>query len=162
LELASQDITGHRLRDAFQVQSLIPDDYQRALDGESFSTIVELSNASTFDVRYSPLLDAHDEVTGVIGVAIDLSERKEAKADRQRAELMSQQLEQEKQLRELKDRFISIASHEFRTPLATILSSASLLEMAEDRMSREKRFAHFRKIQLTVRNMNTLLEDVLT
>jgi PAS domain S-box-containing protein len=162
LELTAQDITGRRLRDAFQVQPLIPDDYQRALSGESFGTIIELSNGSTFDVRYSPLLDAHDEVAGVIGVAIDLSERKEAEAARRTAELMSEQLEQEKQLRELKDRFISIASHEFRTPLATILSSASLLEMAEERMSREKRFAHFRKIQLTVRNMNALLEDVLT
>ncbi len=75
---------------------------------------------------------------------------------------MGEQLEQEKQLRELKDRFVSLTSHEFRTPLATILSSASLLEMAADRMTPEKRMAHYRKIQSTVRNMNLLLEDVLT
>jgi PAS domain S-box-containing protein len=162
LQLTPEEITGRRINHSRQVHQLVPEDYQRALTGESFGTIVELSNGKTFDVRYSPLLDAHDEVTGVIGVAIDLSERREAEAARRTAEIMSEQLEQEKQLRELKDRFVSLTSHEFRTPLATILSSASLLEMAADRMTPEKRMAHYRKIQSTVRNMNLLLEDVLT
>src|SRR5258708_8265783 len=97
-----------------------------------------------------------------MGVAMGLCERREAEAGRRTAEIMGEKLEQEKQLRELKDRFVSLTPMEFRPPLATILSSASLLEMAADRMTPEKRMAHYRKIQSTVRNMNLLLEDVLT
>ena len=72
-----------------------------------------------------------------------------------------QALQQEKELNELKSRFISIVSHEFRTPLSTILSSSELLQYYGHQFSDEKKQNHLGKIQTQVKQMNQLLEDVL-
>jgi signal transduction histidine kinase len=55
-----------------------------------------------------------------------------------------------------------MASHEFRTPLTTIVSSADLLEYRMDRMTDEQKRKHFRKVQDSARHMTQLLDDVLT
>lgn len=71
-------------------------------------------------------------------------------------------LEAEKELNELKSRFVSTASHEFRTPLATILSSASIIgkyPQAEQQPDREK---HIGKIKKAVNHLITLLNDFLS
>ena len=70
-------------------------------------------------------------------------------------------LAQEQELNELKTRFIHTASHEFRTPLGIISSSAGLLEDYGDRLKPEKKSKHFRQIQGSVKHMTTLLEDIL-
>jgi signal transduction histidine kinase len=80
---------------------------------------------------------------------------------RQAHEEVSRALEQERELSELKTRFLSMASHEFRTPLAIILSSAELLEHYSHRFTEEKRLTHLHRIQASVRGMVALLEDVL-
>ena len=70
-------------------------------------------------------------------------------------------LEQEKKLNELKSRFVTMASHEFRTPLASILSSAELLEHYSHKWSEEKKLSHLYRIQSSVKHMTELLNDVL-
>lgn len=70
-------------------------------------------------------------------------------------------LEQEQELNELKSRFLSIASHEFRTPLAVILSSAQLMERYYSRLSDDKKFSHLQRIQASVRHISELVDDVL-
>ncbi|MCC7451026.1 MAG: PAS domain S-box protein [Anaerolineae bacterium] len=77
-------------------------------------------------------------------------------------ELLRVQLEQERELLELKERFISMVSHEFRTPLTVILSSAELLEAYADRLSSDKRFGHIRRIEDQAKRMSHMLESVLT
>jgi PAS domain S-box-containing protein len=82
----------------------------------------------------------------------------------QQAELYQQvqhALTQEKELNELKSRFISMASHEFRTPLSTILSSADLLEYYIQEGSIEKTLEHIQRIQKASVNMTELLNDIL-
>jgi signal transduction histidine kinase/CBS domain-containing protein len=71
-------------------------------------------------------------------------------------------LERQKELNELKSRFISMASHEFRTPLTWIASSAGILEDYGDRLQSEKKQKHLSRIQSSVQYMTQLLNDVLT
>ena len=70
-------------------------------------------------------------------------------------------LEQEKKLNELKSRFVTMASHEFRTPLASILSSSELLEHYSHKWTEEKKLNHLHRIQSSVKHMTELLNDVL-
>ena len=74
---------------------------------------------------------------------------------------MEKALEQEKELVELKSRFVAMASHEFRTPLTSILSASELLERYSDRMAPDKRLNHLLKIKNAVKHMKSLLDDVL-
>jgi PAS domain S-box-containing protein len=75
---------------------------------------------------------------------------------------LSGSLDKERQLNEIKSRFVAMASHEFRTPLSTILSSASLLSryMAGDEQVQRER--HITKIKGSVKHLNELLEDFLS
>ena len=67
----------------------------------------------------------------------------------------------EKELSELKTRFVTIASHEFRTPLTTIQSSAEMIERFDQKWGPDKKVKHLNRIKSNVRHMTSLLEDVL-
>lgn len=75
---------------------------------------------------------------------------------------LSESLDKERQLNEIKSRFVSMASHEFRTPLSTILSSAILVSKYPSGDDFEKRERHIRRIRDSVNHMNELLEDFLS
>jgi PAS domain S-box-containing protein len=75
---------------------------------------------------------------------------------------LSEALDKEKQLNEIKSRFVSMASHEFRTPLSTILSSATLVSKYPSTEEYDKRERHIRRIRDSVTHMNELLEDFLS
>lgn len=82
-------------------------------------------------------------------------------AERKRLDEVQLALEREKELSALKTRFFSMASHEFRTPLSTVLAAAQLLENSPPDNS-EKRLRNLRRIQDSVKNMIQLLDDILT
>jgi PAS domain S-box-containing protein len=71
-------------------------------------------------------------------------------------------LEREKELNELKSRFVTTASHEFRTPLGTILSSVSLISRYEDPADSDKRKKHVERIKSAVTNLTEILNDFLS
>jgi len=75
---------------------------------------------------------------------------------------LSEALDKEKQLNEIKSRFVSMASHEFRTPLSTVLSSASLLSKYIHTEEQDKRNRHIDKIKNSVKHLNDILEDFLS
>jgi signal transduction histidine kinase len=88
--------------------------------------------------------------------------RQRAETERQQAEVRQQALSQEKALSELKLRFFSMVSHEFRTPLSLILGSAQLLGADDRDWTVEKRRNNLERIQSAARAMNQLLTDTLT
>lgn len=83
-----------------------------------------------------------------------------AQLERNKNEL-AESLEKEKELGDLKSRFVSTVSHEFRTPLSTILSSAALIGRYIKGEEQDKRDKHVARIKESVKHMNTLLEDLL-
>jgi len=83
------------------------------------------------------------------------------KLEQSQAEL-SEAFDKERQLNEIKSRFVSMASHEFRTPLSTVLSSASLLSKYTQTEEQDKRDRHIIKIKSSVKNLNDILEDFLS
>jgi PAS domain S-box-containing protein len=74
---------------------------------------------------------------------------------------LSEALDKEKELSEIKSRFVSMASHEFRTPLSTVLSSAALLSRYSTSEDQPKRDRHIEKIKNSVKHLNDILEDFL-
>jgi len=85
----------------------------------------------------------------------EIKVRKKAEEEAQRA------FAKEKELNELKSRFVSLASHEFRTPLSTILSSVSLIDRYDTDETLEKRKKHIHRIKNNVNNLTSLLNDFL-
>jgi PAS domain S-box-containing protein len=82
-------------------------------------------------------------------------------AEREREEQVRKALERERELGELKTRFVSMASHEFRTPLATIQTSSELLQHYAERLSEDQRTEAIADIQSAVSRMQAMIENFL-
>lgn len=83
------------------------------------------------------------------------------KAKETEAEILAT-LQKERELNEMKTNFVSMASHEFRTPLSSILSSASLVERYTESSQQENRQKHLGKIRKNVQNLTMILNDFLS
>ena len=93
----------------------------------------------------------------------EVAERKIiAEALKKSQEELENALEAEKKLGELKTRFVSMASHEFRTPLSTILSSASLIGRYTEGDQQAQREKHINRIKSAVNNLTGILSDFLS
>jgi PAS domain S-box-containing protein len=112
-------------------------------DGRVFPVDIQLSY---IDVASLPL---------VMCFITDITERKQAE------EALKLALAQEKELSELKSRFVSMTSHEFRTPLAVILTTTELLSTYRDRMDEAQIDARLAKIRHQVSHMKDIMENVL-
>lgn len=115
-------------------------------------------NKSGFPVVLSitTIRNTNGQVTGFMGIAIDITERKKAEG------ILLESLKRERELNELKSRFVSMASHEFRTPLSTILSSAYLIGKYPSREDQPKREKHLDRILSAVTTLTDILNDFLS
>ncbi len=135
--------------------------YHRLLNGEiqSFSLekcfIRKDQGLQWAALTVSGVYDDGGEMKYDIGVLQDISDRKQGEVEVLKA------LAKERELNELKSRVISMISHEYRTPLTVIYSSAELLEHYGDRWTDERRRTHFERIQNSVNHLTELVNDVL-
>jgi PAS domain S-box-containing protein len=98
---------------------------------------------------------ANDPDSGVIWTFLDITERKKAEDDTLAA------LQRQRELNDLRSRFVSMTSHEFRTPLASILSSTELLKDYGERLPADEKAQIFQSIEHSVQRMTGMLERVL-
>lgn len=75
---------------------------------------------------------------------------------------LNEALAKERELNELKSKFVSIASHEFRTPLSTILSSISLVDQYNDKGEKDKITKHTQRVRSSVNHLTGILNDFLS
>lgn len=133
----------------------IEGELKKVLQGEELSFEVEHNNES-YVLNAVPLYDASGLVNQILLVEKNITEQKKTEQEILRS------LEKERQLNELKSRFVSMASHEFRTPLGTILSSISLVERYQENGESEKGQKHVQRIKNSVQTLTSILNDFLS
>lgn len=107
-------------------------------------------------VPYSQASAQGGNTRKIVGVMRDISDRKQAELDMQNA------LFRERELNQLKSRFIDITSHELRTPLTSILGFTELLEQYSHKFSPETQRKHLQRIRSAAERLQTLVNDVVS
>lgn len=133
--------------------------YPVLASGEPFETELQMRRKDGTLIWihvYGIAVDPANLGKGSIWTNVDITERRRAEEEVRRA------LTKERELNELKSRFVAMTSHEFRTPLATILSSTELLQRHHDRLTAADREAIFSRIVTGVSRMARMLDNVLT
>ncbi len=102
-----------------------------------------------------PEIDENGVVVAGMASGRDISQIKKIEQELERM------LQKEKEINELKTQFISMVSHEFRTPLTSIFSSIDLLEMFDDKWSREKKKKQFEQMRASIQRLTEMLNNVL-
>ena len=128
---------------------------KEVFEGESKTFEIETNN-SYYQINAVPLPEENNEINRILVVEKNITEEKLAE------EKIKKALEKEKELNELKSRFVSMASHEFRTPLSAIYSSATILAKYTQTAQQEKRDKHIVRIKTTVNSLTQILNDVLS
>src|SRR5690606_33860509 len=119
--------------------------------------MIEISrNDQFYSVSAILLNDSSGNVSNILVVENNITQQ------RKNAEHLENNLREERQLSELKSRFVSMASHEFRTPLTTISSSAGLIKRYLENDNSERIEKHADRIRNTVGHLTNLLNDFLS
>ncbi|MEQ9376281.1 MAG: ATP-binding protein [Imperialibacter sp.] len=131
---------------------------KKVIEGVPLNMEVTVANGEReYQINAVPLFDDEEKIQNLLIVCKNITERKRAEKEVLRA------LNQEKELNELKSRFVTTASHEFRTPLSTILSSVSLIgRYISDSDQKEKIDKHVHRIKSSVNNLTYILNDFLS
>jgi PAS domain S-box-containing protein len=152
LGLQPGEVVGESIYDLYRDLPEILSQVECALSGKETQYQATVQGI-TYQSRFCPLQGDNHEILGFTGVSLDITELKRAEEE------ICKALQKEKELNELKSRFVSMISHEFRTPLAVIQSAADLLQNYE--WSADNKREYFNQIHTAIEHMTHLLEDVL-
>lgn len=159
LDMVPGDAVGESTFERFKDFRAITNNIRRALNGEEFRDTIVVHDV-IFEVNYTPFYDAQDEISGMIGVAFDVTERERNRATQLEAAREWARLEKERDLMVSRESFLHMVYHEFRNPLAVITYSAEVLRTRSDMLSAEAQKRHYRRIDQESRYMVDLLQDV--
>lgn len=154
-----------------ETEDLIGLDYLSRLDAETRAVVepnlkdVFQGKGCSFEIQVNdgfyllnsvPLINDQGIIDRILVVEKNITTQKRA------AEKLRESLEAEKELNEMKSRFVSMASHEFRTPLTTINSSANLIQRYHEKQRYDATPKHVNRIKGAVRNLTNILNDFLS
>ena len=145
----------HRNNNKSQLNLSSLPELKNAFNGEQVYSELKVNNKS-YTLNGVPIPDANNQINEVLVVIRNITDQKNLENNLIKA------LEREKELNVLKSQFVTMASHKFRTPLSTILSSVFLLENYTDADYELEKTAFFDKIKRSVHNLTALLNDYLS
>lgn len=153
---ATQDWVGHALFDRVspEANAFAAPHLQRVFEGESVQFEVSLKK-ETYLVSAVPMVPEDKFISRALVVIQNITERKMAEEETLRA------LTKQRELNELKTKFVTIASHEFRTPLGTILSSADLAHQYHGLGDDESTTKHINRVKSAVKQLTEILNEFL-
>lgn len=180
-EMASQ-VTGISKSEAYiqkLADFLLPDtreSFSGAMDavlrGEMIANFEMVINARgqralTILINVTPRTSATGETVGILLIGQDITELSAYRQSleqqvKERTQALKSALENEKKLVEVKDRFVSMASHEFRSPISYIHRNIGTIRDNIEALSRDEVRQRLLKIQSQAEHLTSLLEDVLT
>lgn len=115
---------------------------------------------SKWVISKMPLRDASGTLIGLVGISRNITFRARLDAAERERESLQIALEQEKELGALKNLFMITVSHEFRTPLATMMAASELLRDYWDKLSAERRLECVTAICTEVLHLRSMLDDI--
>ncbi|ELR68515.1 Chemotaxis protein methyltransferase CheR [Fulvivirga imtechensis AK7] len=133
---------------------LVNPQLKKVFEGESIYLDVP-AGEEVYGLHAVPVAEGNN-IAHALVVLHNITQRKRAETETLKA------LKQQKELNDLKSRFVTLASHEFRTPLSTILSSAYLIEQFEEKNDRKNTQKHLQRIQGNVKILTEILNEFLS
>jgi PAS domain S-box-containing protein len=137
------------------------------VDKIEFESIHQRKDGTTYPVEVHMQLSRLGEQDVFVSIVLDITDRKNyteklEKKVEERTEQLKVALSKEKELNQLKTNFLSLVSHEFKTPLSGILTSTVLLGKYKQTEEQEKRDKHIKTISDKVYYLNNILNDFLS
>lgn len=156
-KLTSENLMGTSYLDRLsdEVREEIEPKLRGVFEGDDVSFELE-TRGESYMLSAVGLPDLTGKIQQVLVVEQNITQQKRVQDKIQLA------LEKERELNELKSRFVSMASHEFRTPLSTILTSSTLLQRYNETDEIKKREKHLLRIRQSVQNLTNILNDFLS
>jgi PAS domain S-box-containing protein len=108
------------------------------------------------DMLLSPVVEPNDRLLGVVCSLRDMTQRKQMEAQ------LRQMLRREMELSELKTRYVSMAAHDLRNPLAVIRSSVDVVSQYSERLTDQQKQVKYDHVYESIKVMVDILDDILT
>ena len=150
-----------------QFRKLIHPIFNNSRKKVNFETNQKRKDGSIYPVEVHLQSSTLENRTLIVAITMDISDRKDymqklENTVQERTEQLQQALVKEKELGDLKTKFLSLVSHEFKTPLSAILTSATLVGKYTQDDQQKKREKHLKSISAEVHHLTTILNDFLS